>query len=193
MTAIVGIFDGERTWMAADGRTMAGEVVISESTSKILSRGPWLVAVSGDLRASLAIATLSIEPGASSADLSLQIREAVTARGWRADEHDEPNWRYEVLLGAEAGLYHHCCMGSVLAIERLRPFGMGSGGCYAEAAAWEALRHGLRPEQAVISGIRAAMAYVPSCGGEITVACSEPKAAPPADLPRPGGIPGQRS
>jgi ATP-dependent protease HslVU (ClpYQ) peptidase subunit len=176
MTAIVGIFDKEagRSWIASDSRTSGspGGSIFADNTPKVRTSDGWVLAAAGHGLSTRRAERLPLA-GVDTIDaLVAALRSALVEIGMPTKSGADQDFELCIIAGNSSSLWHVSSCLTVTELEPNRPFGTGSGGDYAQGAAWQALRHGLSPPEALTAGIQAAIYYSSQCGGEVQVACS---------------------
>jgi ATP-dependent protease HslVU (ClpYQ) peptidase subunit len=173
LTAILGYWDGETAWLAADGRWTDGAgVTMTDRARKILRFGESLLAFSGEGRA-LTLMSLhcdrlnSAEAGGGIEALAEEFRNLVREDEYQSDTaRGAKNLGYSLLLADRTGVCYGDCAGALTRLAVSRPWGIGSGGERAEGAASALLDAGVDAGNALRTAIIITSRYCPHCGGE---------------------------
>lgn len=173
MTAILGYWNHEAIWLAADRQQSwdNGEAVNLES-HKIHRIGRCLLASSGSSRVGTLIelhqGKLEAQTAGGALGLAEGFRNLLIEDQWRSDATKGPlSLSYSLMIADPInGLFFVSGEGAVTVLRKNLACGFGSGGTWAEGAATALLGVGVKTEDALRWAIRVASQYDPSSGGE---------------------------
>lgn len=167
MTAIVGLWDGEIGWMAADGRGCWGQTVISDERPKIARSGEWVIGVSGGTRASQVMHRASLETCRDGHDVATLLRDSLREDGFITTPGGDSNaihYRTAALAMSASGLWLLCSEFAAGLISANKPVGVGSGGDLVQGAAAALLSQGISPAEALTRALWIAAEHNNYCG-----------------------------
>lgn len=177
MTAIVGLFDGERSWIAGDGRVGSGAGDggrFSDRAVKVREGHGWVLGFSGHVLSIRRAQQLALEGLVTIDDLVAALRVSLAEIGMPTKTGADQDFELCAIAGNGSGFWHVSTYLGITELEPNRPFGTGVGADLAEGAAWQALRLGMAPGRALVCGIEAAIQYCSACGGLISIVVSAP-------------------
>lgn len=177
MTAIVGIFDGTTAWIAAEGQVSGNNGrIYSRVERKLYVAGQWIAGLAGATFVGGEIERSKGLPQASSAyEFCAILRAELTAIGYQSAKDQDagmPDMDAALVLARVGlpGIWYATSSLTACEVPLGRPVGVGSGGRFAEVAAWAALRHGASVKDAVVTGILASCEFDATCSGTVTLA-----------------------
>ncbi len=168
MTALLGYWDGETAWLAADGRCCAGDCIVTDSAVKILKSGEWMIALSGATRAKQVLDGADFSHLRTEHAVATHIRELLKADGFETatDQKGAQRVSMGALIASRKGVAFCCAEFAVSSLPPDRFFGLGSGGDFAQGAA-----HALQARDYIQGGVEAVLRAALSAAAAGNIYC----------------------